>query len=142
MAVARLKPYFSQTNFFYTGAHAIDNVHEINWKDVKILDKEPNYNKRILSEMLHINIHTNTINKIEDTIFKSHVQKGSQKNPLTFVNSAVLYINTCFCTCHCILTSLKPLCIIVPAETTQFGKHRIYLLFFTLLVLVYKIKIL
>ena len=38
-------------------AHAIDNVHEIKWKDVKILDKEPNYNKRIISEMLHINCH-------------------------------------------------------------------------------------
>ena len=36
--------------------HAINNVHEITWKDVKILDKEPNYNKRIISEMLHINI--------------------------------------------------------------------------------------
>ena len=53
--------------------HAINNAHEINWKDVKILDKEPNYNKSIISEMIQIKIHNNTTNKIEDTQYLNHM---------------------------------------------------------------------
>ena len=47
--------------------HRIDLGHDFNWNDVKILDKEPVYNKRLISEMLHIRSQTNSLNKQEDT---------------------------------------------------------------------------
>jgi len=34
--------------------HRIRYNHNFNWKNVKILDKEPNYFKRLVSEMIHI----------------------------------------------------------------------------------------
>ena len=34
--------------------HRIRNNHDFNCKNVKILDKEPNYFKRLVSEMIHI----------------------------------------------------------------------------------------
>jgi len=34
--------------------HRIEFSHEFNWGETRILNKEPNYNKRLISEMLHI----------------------------------------------------------------------------------------
>ncbi|KYQ46783.1 hypothetical protein ALC60_14208 [Trachymyrmex zeteki] len=34
--------------------HRVNYNHSFNWKDVKILDNEPSYNKRLISEMVHI----------------------------------------------------------------------------------------
>ena len=47
--------------------HRIENNHYFNWKNVKILDKEPNYFKRLVSEMIHTRKEDKTINKQTDT---------------------------------------------------------------------------
>jgi len=33
--------------------HILEFNHSFDWKNIKILDYEPNYNKRLISEMLH-----------------------------------------------------------------------------------------
>ncbi|XP_067216923.1 reticulocyte-binding protein homolog 1 isoform X1 [Linepithema humile] len=49
--------------------HKIKYNHEFEWDNVKILDKEPTYRKRLISEMIHIKRHTQAINKQSDTDF-------------------------------------------------------------------------
>jgi len=43
--------------------------HSFDWNNVKIVDSEPNYNKRLISEMLHIGEQSNGINSQKDTEF-------------------------------------------------------------------------
>ena len=40
--------------------------HVFDWDNITILDKESNFKKRLISEMVHINSHDNTLNKKED----------------------------------------------------------------------------
>jgi len=47
--------------------HILNHNHSFNWKDIKILDSEPNYNKRLISEMLHIKEQAHGINLKKDT---------------------------------------------------------------------------
>ncbi|KYM96032.1 hypothetical protein ALC62_03912 [Cyphomyrmex costatus] len=47
--------------------HRIETNHDFNWSNVKILDMEPSYNKRLISEMVHIKKQTHGINKQNDT---------------------------------------------------------------------------
>ncbi|KYN08181.1 hypothetical protein ALC62_00836 [Cyphomyrmex costatus] len=47
--------------------HCINYDHNINWNDIKILDSEPSYNKRLVSEMIHIKRQKQGINKQNDT---------------------------------------------------------------------------
>ena len=54
-------------NLSVISEHRIDNNHDFYWKNVKILDKEPNYFKRLVSEMIHIKKEDKTINKQTDT---------------------------------------------------------------------------
>ena len=56
--------------------HEINNAHAIDWEKFQILDRESNYHKRVISEMLHININNNTINRIEDTDKLSGIYKS------------------------------------------------------------------
>jgi len=49
--------------------HILNYNHSFNWQDIKILDTEPNYNKRLISEMLHIKEQANGINLKKDTEF-------------------------------------------------------------------------
>ncbi|EFN61751.1 hypothetical protein EAG_05118, partial [Camponotus floridanus] len=42
--------------------HKLNYNHEFKWNEVKILDKETFYNKRIISEMLFIKRQTNSLN--------------------------------------------------------------------------------
>ena len=49
--------------------HKIEFNHEFLWDDVKILDVERSYNKRLVSEMLHIKSQESSINKQTDTEF-------------------------------------------------------------------------
>jgi len=49
--------------------HILESNHSFNWNDIKILDSEPNYNRRLISEMLHIKEQTNGINLKKDTEF-------------------------------------------------------------------------
>jgi len=47
--------------------HRLSQKHDFDWDNVKILDKEPSYKKRLTSEMIHIKIQHNNINKQTDT---------------------------------------------------------------------------
>lgn len=47
--------------------HHFDLNHEFNFDNVSILDNEQNYKKRLISEMILINKHNNTVNKKTDT---------------------------------------------------------------------------
>ena len=46
--------------------NAFDPKHEFDWENTQILDREPSYFKRSLSEMIHINSDINTINNKRD----------------------------------------------------------------------------
>ncbi|KYN22044.1 hypothetical protein ALC57_05566 [Trachymyrmex cornetzi] len=48
--------------------HRITHGHDFDWSNVKILDIEPSYNKRMTSEMLHIKRQNNGLNLQNDTI--------------------------------------------------------------------------
>ena len=47
--------------------HCINYNHNFSWKDVKILDKKSLYNKRLISEMVHIKKQKLDLNKQNDT---------------------------------------------------------------------------
>lgn len=47
--------------------HRINNNHDFDQGNIKILDKEQSYNKRLISEMLHIKNELQNINKQSDT---------------------------------------------------------------------------
>ncbi|KYN05241.1 hypothetical protein ALC62_03844 [Cyphomyrmex costatus] len=47
--------------------HRIEKNHDFNWSKVEILDMEPSYKKRLISEMVHIKKQTHGINKQNDT---------------------------------------------------------------------------
>jgi len=46
--------------------HIIELNHSFDWKNTKILDIEPNYYKRLISEMIYIKTQDNSLNSIED----------------------------------------------------------------------------
>jgi len=47
--------------------HRLENNHEMNWNDVKIMDNEPFYGKKLISEMIHIKEQPYGLNKQSDT---------------------------------------------------------------------------
>ncbi|XP_011858947.1 PREDICTED: uncharacterized protein LOC105556465 [Vollenhovia emeryi] len=47
--------------------HRMDASHEFDWENVAILDEEPSYQKRLISEMIHIKTQANSLNKQSDT---------------------------------------------------------------------------
>lgn len=47
--------------------HRINLNHDFNWNETEILDIEPYYNKRMVSEMLHIKKQYNSLNLQTDT---------------------------------------------------------------------------
>jgi len=49
--------------------HRLKLNHDFNWDEVRILDKEPSWKKRIVSEMIHIKKQKCGINKHSDTEF-------------------------------------------------------------------------
>lgn len=52
--------------------HQIVHNHSFNFENVKVIDREPNYKKRKISEMLHIKCNDFTINMKEDIQFLSN----------------------------------------------------------------------
>ena len=71
--------------------HEREKLHEFNWNDVKILDREINYNKRLVSEMIHIKSDFHSINKKEDILNLNSVYFSLIKN----------FKSLC---CHCLFT--------------------------------------
>ena len=57
----------SSGNLSVISLHRINEGHEFDWDNVKILDRENNLNKRLTSEMLYIKKQVNSINKQNDT---------------------------------------------------------------------------
>jgi len=49
--------------------HRKKSKHEFDWDNVKILDVESNYNKRLISEMIHIKNQKDGLNAQTDTAF-------------------------------------------------------------------------
>ena len=49
--------------------HTKNFSHEFDWNNVKIIDYESNYKKRIISEMIHIKCNKHNVNKKEDVKF-------------------------------------------------------------------------
>jgi len=49
--------------------HRLNFDHDFDWENIKILDTESNYNKRLISEMLHIKEQKKGINSQKDTEF-------------------------------------------------------------------------
>jgi len=47
--------------------HRLETNHEMNWNDIKIVDNEPSYSKRLISEMIHIKKQSYDLNKQSDT---------------------------------------------------------------------------
>ncbi|KYM96041.1 hypothetical protein ALC62_13311, partial [Cyphomyrmex costatus] len=47
--------------------HRIENNHKFDWDNVKILDIEPSYSKRLISEMVHIKRQKHSLNRQNDT---------------------------------------------------------------------------
>ena len=47
--------------------HIVNLKHNFDWSNVRVLDSEPNYSKRLISEMLHIKEQHNGINLQKDT---------------------------------------------------------------------------
>jgi len=48
-------------------SNRLENDHEINWNEVEIVDTEPSYGKRLISEMIHIKKQPYGLNKQSDT---------------------------------------------------------------------------
>ena len=46
--------------------HRLEKNHEIKWNEIEILDTEPNFHKRLISEMIHIKTQKNGLNIMED----------------------------------------------------------------------------
>jgi len=44
----------------------LENNHSFDWQNIKILDFESNYYKRIVSEMIHIKTQGNGLNSVDD----------------------------------------------------------------------------
>ncbi|KYM95692.1 hypothetical protein ALC62_13658 [Cyphomyrmex costatus] len=51
----------------YTYEHRLKYGHDFQWDNIKILDEEPCYRKRLISEMLHIKRQKNSLNLQTDT---------------------------------------------------------------------------
>lgn len=45
--------------------HMLESGHSYNWDEVKVLDTEHNYYKRLISEMLHIRKQKHGLNSIK-----------------------------------------------------------------------------
>ena len=52
--------------------HRFQSDHDFDWQNVEILDVENYYNKRLISEMIHINRQTNELNLQHDTVALNH----------------------------------------------------------------------
>jgi len=47
--------------------HRLEFNHEFDWDNVEVLDEEKNYNKRLISEMIHIKRQRKSLNLKKDT---------------------------------------------------------------------------
>ncbi|KYN12201.1 hypothetical protein ALC57_15633 [Trachymyrmex cornetzi] len=91
--------------------HRVEFDHNFKWDDVRILDNESSYNKRLLSEMIHIKRQKHGINKMKDTeslpdLYSDIIQSLSPAN--VFLSYFVLHIVLSYFYCL-LLLSIPPL---------------------------------
>lgn len=68
---------FNKTEKTALATHHFENNHQFDFDNTKILDKESNFRKRNLSEMIFITLNNNkTVNLRSDTQFLSTLYKG------------------------------------------------------------------
>lgn len=65
----RIKEHKSVSYPLVVKDHALYSNHLIDWENIDILDKEPNYYKIIISEALHIKGQSNPLNLQTNTVF-------------------------------------------------------------------------
>jgi len=53
--------------------HRLDYDHDMNWNEVEIVDTEPSYGKRLISEMINIKKQLHGLNKQSDTELLSDI---------------------------------------------------------------------
>lgn len=56
-----------QDSFSVVSLHRMDENHDFTWNNIEILNREPYYYKRLISECLYIQSSTHTINIYTDT---------------------------------------------------------------------------
>jgi len=64
--ISEHKRNIKQSNLSVVSRHIIDMNHDMDWNDVRILDCESNYYKRLISETIHIKQQKNSLNLIDD----------------------------------------------------------------------------
>jgi len=57
---------FDESKHSVITKHMLELNHSFDWKNVKIMDLESHYYKRLISEMLYIKIQDNGLNSVED----------------------------------------------------------------------------
>jgi len=57
----------NSTQFSVITEHRLRSQHEFDWDNVRVLNQEPNYNKRLISEMIHIKKQKQGLNAQTDT---------------------------------------------------------------------------
>ena len=57
----------SPSEFSVVSRHRLNEMHELDWENIKVLDKEQSLIKRRISEMIHIKRQIRGINKQSDT---------------------------------------------------------------------------
>jgi len=61
-----IKNGFDESKHSVITKHILELNHSFDWKNVKIMDLESHYYKRLISEMLYIKTHDNGLNSVED----------------------------------------------------------------------------
>jgi len=57
---------FDESKYSVITKHMMEKNHTFNWQNVKIMDYETNYFKRLISEMIHIKTQDNGLNSVDD----------------------------------------------------------------------------
>ena len=71
LSISLRLPFLSKYNLVTTD-HRLSLSHDFTWENVKILDCERYLGKRLVSEMLHIQMQNNSLNLQSDTEFLHH----------------------------------------------------------------------
>jgi len=53
--------------------HCLQSDHKFDWDDVRVLDKEMNYKKRFIFEIIHIKKHKHELNSQNDTVLSDSI---------------------------------------------------------------------
>jgi len=66
--------------------HRLETGHNFNWQNIKILDIENRYGKRLISKCIHIKRQKNSLNRKTDTELFPDIPSYFTNSPLKLVN--------------------------------------------------------